>query len=349
MATIAVAQRYSVTTADVEGHTTWHLQDARANAEVALAPDIGNFVYEYRFSGHDVVIRPDSLNGYLQKHWFCCGIPFLAPFANRIDGNAYYFGGRKFLLNDSLGNLLYTPDTRLPLHGLLVFEKRWQVVTHGASDRDGAFVTSRLEFYKYPELMAQFPFAHTITMTYRLRDGKLENTTVIENNGAEPMPVDIGFHPYFRPDGPRADWTLAINAKTHWIPDDHTRLIPIGENEPAEKYLPGARHLKLGATFIDDNFSDLDRDADGLAHLSVQGRTLKVEVVYGPEYDFAVVFAPMKPDLVLTCIEPQTGPTNAFNLHHAGKFPGLKILAPDNTFKATFWIVPSIERIAAGR
>jgi hypothetical protein len=36
-----------------------------------------------------------------------------------------------------------------------------------------------------------------------------------------------------------------------------------------------------------------------------------------------------------------TGPTNAFNLDHEGKFKGLIMLAPGKTFKASYWIVPT--------
>ncbi len=35
-------------------------------------------------------------------------------------------------------------------------------------------------------------------MTYRLSDGTLEVETMIANMSAEPMPVSIGFHPYFQ-------------------------------------------------------------------------------------------------------------------------------------------------------
>ena len=38
-------------------------------------------------------------------------------------------------------------------------------------------MTSRLEFFRLPDYMAQFPFAHTIDMTYRLANGVLEVET----------------------------------------------------------------------------------------------------------------------------------------------------------------------------
>src|SRR3989442_3857816 len=84
------------------------------------------------------------------------------------------------------------------------------------ADAGAAWVTSRLEFWKYPELMAQFPFAHTIDMTYRLVSGALEVETLLQNHSSEPMPVGIGYHPYFQVhDAPRDEWRgyLAPRAK----------------------------------------------------------------------------------------------------------------------------------------
>ena len=62
--------------------------------------------------------------------------------------------------------------------------------------------------------MKQFPFAHTIEITHRLHDGVLEVTTRIENLSAEPMPVAIGFHPYFQlTDSTRDEWTISVGAQ----------------------------------------------------------------------------------------------------------------------------------------
>ena len=330
------AERYSVSKKIVEGHTTYHLLDSTLKMDLGLAPDVGNFAYELKMNGKDVFIPAQSFKSYLEKHWFCCGNPFLSPWANRIDHDYYYFQGKKYLLNDDLGNLLRDQFKQV-IHGLLVFDPRWEIVKSGASDQEGAFVTSRLEFCRYPDLMAQFPFAHTIETTYRLKDGKLANTTVVTNVSRAPMPVMMAYHPYFRPDGPREDWTLSVGAKTHWIPSK--QLISTGETEPIEKFLPGSAHLTLGKTFLDDVFSDFDRSKDGFGHISVQGKTQKIEIVYGKELDFAVIYAPL--DNTLICVEPQTGPTNSFNLNHEGKFAALTVLAPGKSFKATYWIVPT--------
>jgi aldose 1-epimerase len=333
------AGNYSVSKQDVEGRTTYHLLDTSRKMDFGVVPDMGNFAYQFKVNGKDVLIPPESIHDYLEKRWFCCGIPFLAPWANRIDQDYYYFEGKKYLLNNDLGNLLHVPPFNLVIHGLLVFDTHWYVVKTGASNSEGAFITSRHHFFEYPDLMAQFPFAETYEITYRLKNGKLQSTTRVYNHSKSDLPVHFGYHPYFRPDGPREDWQVSINARDHWKVDSQERLIPTGETEPTGSYLPHNEDFKLGKTFIDDGFSDLVRDAQGLAHYWVKGLTQKVEVIFGKGYNFGHVYAPV--DNTLICFEPETGPTNAFNLNHQGKFPGLVVLKPDETFEATYWIVPS--------
>ena len=66
-------------------------------------------------------------------------------------------------------------------------------------------------------MMAQFPFAHSITMTHRLTDGTLEVETAIANLSAEPMPLAIGYHPYFGiDDAPRDQWKVRIAVAIAW-------------------------------------------------------------------------------------------------------------------------------------
>ena len=57
----------------------------------------------------------------------------------------------------------------------------WQLVEF-KSDATGAWVTCKLEFYKNPLYMAQWPFAHTITMTFRVSEGALEVRTRLEGH-----------------------------------------------------------------------------------------------------------------------------------------------------------------------
>jgi len=329
---------YSVQKETTEGYTTYHLYDSVRKLDLSIVPSLGLSAYQFKVNGKDVLIAPGSLKAYAEKREFGWGNPFLAPFANRIDKDYYFIEGKKYLLNDSLGNLLRVPPKNYVLHGLLLFDSRWEVLKTGASKVEGAYLVARLEFYKYPDLMANFPFAHTYEITYRLKDGKLACLTKVTNLSESRMPAHFGYHPYFRPDGPREEWTLGIGARKHWL--TARALIPTGETEDTEKFLLGAtRGVQIGQKFIDDTFSDFERDSQGLGRVWVKGTTEKIEVIYSREYDYAVVYAPL--DQKLICLEPETGPTNAFNLAHEGKFNGLVMIEPGQSIEATFWIVPT--------
>lgn len=329
---------FSVEKRIVEGHTAYHLFDGPRNMEFCLVPDIGNWGYQFKVNGKDVLLPPESIDRHARDRVLGRGNPLMAPFANRIDRDHYFFNGKKYLLNGDLGNFLRDPKSGYPIHGLLAFDNRWEVTNARASDSSGALISSRLEFYKYPDLMAQFPFAHCHEVSYRLKGGALECATKIENLGSSTMPVHFGYHPYFVPDGPREDWSLHVAAQSHWIVTSD--LIPTGELEPAEGYLPGClTELRLGTTFIDAGFTDHIRDKDNRVHFWVKGAAQKIEVIMDPQFTTAVAFAPL--DKGFVCIEPQTGPTNAFNLRHEGKIEELNTLAPGETFHASYWIVPT--------
>jgi aldose 1-epimerase len=327
-ASAIAAGNYSVEKKTVEGYTTYHLMDTQRKMDVGIVPKMGDVVYEFKVNSKDALIPIQSLKKFLAERKVSAGMAFLAPWANRIDQNYYYFNGKKYLLNDSLGNLPHIAPFNMVIHGLLVFCPHWQVVKQGASDAEGAFITSRLDFYKYPD-----------QITYRLKDGKLQNTTRVTNKSAGEIPVFFGYHPYFRPDGPREDWRISINARLRWKIDNRQRVIPTGETEPAGDYIAHNTDFTLGKTYIGDAFSETIRDAGGLARYAAKGKTEKVELVFDKGYDFVHVYAPL--DNTLICFEPQTAPTDAFNLNHEGKFPGLIVLKPGESYEAHFWIVPS--------
>lgn len=323
---------FSVHRERVGGIETVRLADAARNMELAFAPSIGNMAYALTVNGKNLLWFPFSGPDELNAQPVFCGIPFLAPWANRIDGDAYWFQGKKFLLNGALGNLRRDGHQK-PIHGLLNFSPAWALVASGTDSRS-AFATCRLEFWKHPEMMAQFPFAHTITVTYRLEDGSLVVETSLENHAAQAMPSAIGFHPYLRlHDLPRDQWTVHLAARDHLLLDGD--LIPTGASEP----IPFPDPHSLQTQQLDDVFGGLVRDQDGFARFWVQGRQERITVAYGPKYQVAVVYAPPGKDFI--CFEPMAAITNAFNLAHSGIYPDLQIIAPGAEWRESFRITPS--------
>ena len=165
----------------------------------------------------------------------------------------------------------------------------WKLVEAKADGR-AAWVTTKHEFFRNPRYMKQFPFAHTLTMTYRLQDGALEVRTRIDSLSDEPMPVAIGFHPYFQlTDSPREEWRLSIAAKTHWLLDANT--IPTGETQPITTLLPDPKNVAVKDVTLDDIFTDLERDAQGRATMTLKGKTQQVDVAVGPKFKTILVLS----------------------------------------------------------
>lgn len=307
------------------------LTDSARGLEVLVAPSLGNNSYEMTAGGQRVFWSPyKSLREFAARPAHL-GNPFLWPWANRIDGMAYWANGKKYALNPDLGNVRPGPNNT-PIHGLLTYTNRWKVV-RAAAARGEAVVTSRIEFHRYPDWMAQFPFAHTVEMTYALRAGALEVITRVENLGTEPLPLCLGYHPYFHiTDAPRAEWKvrLPVREKMKLSP----RLIPTGEREA----VASTETFTLGDRLLDDVYTGLVRDADGFARFSVEGKKQKITLEYGPKYSTAVVYAPKGRDLI--CFEPMTGITNAFNASHEGWYKELQSIAPGEAWQEAFRIRP---------
>lgn len=328
------ASSYTAEKVTDHGIEVIRLTDAAHGVSVSIAPSVGNRAFELKVHGQNLLYFPQSdiatfkSKGARQLN----GIPFLAPWANRMAGGGFWANDKKYLFNPDLGTLRLDPND-IAIHGMLTASPLWEVVDLGANAHS-AHVTSRLQFWKYPDLMANWPFAHEYEMTYTLANGVLEVTTIVKNLSAKPMPVVLGFHPYFRlGDLPRSEASVHIPARKHVQTDTH--LVATGELRPAD--LPDWVSLK-DHTF-DDGYTDLARGTDGRAIFSVAEGSKKIEVLYGPRYQVAVVFAP--PNQPYICFEPMAAITNGANLAHEGKYGELETVAPGGTWQESFWVRPS--------
>jgi aldose 1-epimerase len=347
------------------------LRDTRTDTVVSVMTTVSN-AYEMVVKGQNVIRIPFATVDDFRARPGLNGIPLLAPFANRLDEQAFYANGKKYNFDMELGNV----RGAIPIHGYLSSSKEWKLV-EAKADASAAWVTNTLEFYKHPQYMAQFPFAHTMTMTYRLENGVLEVRTRIDNLSTEPMPVGIGFHPYFQlTDSVREEWTLSIAARTRWLLAQN--LVPTGETEPIEKFFPDPRAVPLKDFSLDDVFSDLVRDANGRAVMTVKGKTQQLDVLLGENFRSIVLYSPRPgtgggggrgrggaapaapatpasptiplsgresqpppPNRGFIAFEPMVGITNSMNAAHKGLYKELQSVAPGGSWQASFWIRPS--------
>jgi aldose 1-epimerase len=361
----AAQARYSIKqTGDIV-----QLRDARSDTTVSVMTSLSN-AYEMVVKGQNLIRMTFATVDEFRDRPGLNGIPLLAPFANRLDEQAFYANGKKYNFDMELGNVRGT----IPIHGYLSAAKDWKLV-EAKADGKAAWVTNRLEFYRNPQWMKQFPFAHTLQMTYRLQDGVLEVQTRIENLSVEPMPVAIGFHPYFQlTDSTREDWTISVGARSQWLLAENK--IPTGETEPIGKLFPDPHAVPLKDFDLDHVFGDLERDAQGRAVMSVKGKSQQLDVLVGPNYRSVVLYspnpanargrgagrgrgapatapvAPASPTVPLTgtnpnipnrgfiAFEPMVGITNSMNLAHKGLYKELQSIPPGGTWQESFWVRP---------
>jgi hypothetical protein len=166
----AWAQPYSARRTD----DVVQLEDARSATVVSILPGVGNIAFSMKVKGHEVLRWPYESVEQFKSRPGLSGIPFVGPWANRLDEQAFYANGKRYAFDMDIGNI----RGATPIHGFLTTNDKWQVVEL-RSDAASAWVTSRLEFFRQPAWMKQWPFAHTVELTYRLKNGELEVHTAI--------------------------------------------------------------------------------------------------------------------------------------------------------------------------
>ena len=75
--------------------------------------------------GKNILYFPYADVSEFQKNPQLSGIPFLAPWANRLDEQAFWANGKKYAFDMDLGNVRGAN----PIHGLLSSSPYWQVIS----------------------------------------------------------------------------------------------------------------------------------------------------------------------------------------------------------------------------
>jgi aldose 1-epimerase len=264
-----------------------------------------------RHRGDELLGLGGGLAAYLD-HGAVFGIPLLYPWANRLGGWSYEASGRRVEL-DRGSPLLHGDEHCLPIHGALAAASSWRLVDGGAS-----WLTAELDFGAHPELLAVFPFPHTLELAIRLEAGTLTVETTVTAGADGPVPLSFGFHPYLAPPGePREDWWVELPARTALELDP--RGLPTGATtELAPEAFPLARRA----------YDHLFAVTPG-CRFSVAAGNRRVTVELTSFYRYAQVFAPL--DQQVICFEPMTAPVDALRSHE-----GLRSVPAGRRARASF-------------
>jgi aldose 1-epimerase len=247
----------------------------------------------------------------------------LAPWPNRLEDGSYEFDGRTHQLP------LTEPDRRNAIHGL-VRRAVWEV-----ADR----APDRVVMEHAVRDQTGYPFSLALRIEYSLSDEGLRVRTTATNTGHEPCPYGVGAHPYLTVGTPTVDTVLLrVPARTVLLSDD--RALPTGAVAVAGTGYDFRVARPIGATVLDNCFTDLERDADGRARVELRNPDdgSGVALWVDKSHPYLMVFTgdPLA-DVARRslAVEPMTCPANAFRSGES-----LIRLEPGASFVSAWGIAP---------
>jgi aldose 1-epimerase len=261
----------------------------------AVVVEVGGGLRSYTLGGRDL------LDGYAATEMCRSGRgQVLAPWPNRIGDGRYEFDGTSHQL------ALTEPENGNAIHGLV----RWAPWRADPHERNKV----RMEHVIHAQ--PGYPFSLSLALEYELGGDGLSVRTTATNVGATACPYGCGMHPYLTLGTPTID-ALALRAPGSTVLRSDHRGLPTGAVPVDGTDYDFRRPRDIGATVLDNAFTDLERDDDGRARVELRspggdaGLTLWVDEGYG----YLMLFSgdPL-PDVARRslAVEPMTCPPNAF-------------------------------------
>lgn len=284
--------------------------DGRASARVT---EVGASLRGLVFDGVDVIAP------------YPVGMPapaasgiVLAPWPNRVRDGKWTQRGETYQL------AITEPKFHNASHGLLRF------TAYRTARKTPDTVTLSADVFP----QTGYPFHITCEVTYALSDTGLAVHHVLTNVGDRDAPVALGAHPYLTlGDLPGSDIVVHSPADSRYVTDE--RMLPI-DLRPVNAATDMRQPRALADLSLDTVYTDLHRDADGLARTTLtapDGR--RVTHWQGEGFDFRVLYTnPGYPGReTAIAIEPMTAPTDALN-----SGTGLRWLTPDESWSLSWGI-----------
>ncbi len=272
-----------------------HLAAGPYRAEVST---VGATLEALTLEGRDLLVRSPE-DGPMMLHRGA----IIAPWPNRIGDGRYTWDGQE----------IQAPITEVErgnaLHGLVSF---LPFTVHSRSETE---LVLRTELFPGPG----YPFHLLLSVHYLLDAAEGLSTTVsTQNIGAEDAPYGTCPHPYLvAGTEPLDTWTLQVEAGTV-LEVSEDRLLPTG----SAAITPGSPHdfsqpRCLQGVELDHAYTDLQRDAEGMATVRVQAPSgTGVQIRFGEECGWLQVHTSDRPEpenhRAGLAVEPMTCPPDAF-------------------------------------
>jgi aldose 1-epimerase len=274
---------------------------------------------------------------------FHLGGAILLPYPNRITGKLSHDG--KKIQTTVAGKSVFLPANWhgknpgapvVAMHGLLLRARFQDVHQH-----DGPNKSRVSADFHAGDFGGHWPSQTDVKVEAVLQDNRFEMHIESKNVGNELLPMSIAFHPAFIfPSAHRAQVKLHVPAAQRALVTNYDDVLPTGQIEdvkdtPYDFTAPGGK--KLGAKFLDDTFTALQRQADGSAAVTITDPAanygLRI-VALEPAIRTFQVYAP--PGKNYIAVEPQFNLVDPYNKIWGNRDTGMVSLQPG---KSVSWRV----------
>lgn len=261
----------------------------------------------------------------------------LVPWPNRIVDGRYSFGGEEHQV------ALSEPGRGQALHGLGGWA-HWEAVTDAAASVDAITLAMQLE----PQ--SGYPWRLRIESTFTLGDEGLTQQVRATNLSDEPAPFGTGPHPYLLAPGRLDDWTFHLPAREVLLttPDrlSPTELVEVTADATRFDF---RRARPIGAVEIDHSFTALDRDATGVAVVTVvDDAGVGARMSFDEDCAWVQIHTADLPggtsnplNRAGLAVEPMTCAPDAFNANRYSFDTGLLTIAPGASVAAS-WTIAAV-------
>ena len=220
----------------------------------------------------------------------------LVPWPNRIRHGRWSWAGEHLQLD------VKSPAEPHAIHGLVAWQP-WAVL---AAADGSATVGTTVEPHR------GYPFRLAVAVDHALTGDRLTTTLRVRNVGDRPAPFGAGFHPYLSvgatSDGGIGDAEVTLPARTELVVDGG---LPTGERRPFDGAVG-----RIGDRALDTPLTDLDRDAEGWAHVRLDGGAGELVISADAAWPWLQVYTgdtlPAGQWRRSLAVEPMTCPPNAF-------------------------------------
>ena len=280
----------------------------------SIVPAFGANLLDLKFKNISVLDGYRTPEELIKNSWSKNIILF--PFPNRLRDGQYTHEGVTYQFD------INNADTQNAIHG---FSKDVPMtVANFKMDAHEGSITCE---YQHDGSHKAYPFKFNFKITFLLRGGEFEIVMQFTNHENKPIPVGLGWHPYFSISEKSDDTALQMPDCQLIMIDE--RMLPTGEKQTFKDF---ETLKKIGTTFLDNGFyiNNQDEKAEVILQSELGTLTYWQETGEG-KWNYVQVFTP--PHRKSIAVEPMTCNMDAFNNKE-----GLVLLMPQATLKGKFGV-----------